>query len=156
MATFNELSSIDALGPGDNLPIYDQSNGTPRKVSISALISYLNGSLTFPSTGVPESTTQRSAPSATGFSVAITDGSDNIHLILTPTAGFAAGTIVLPASGNAIDKQTVLVNCTQAVTTLTIDANGATAVTGEPTALSANDFFTLKYDLQTSTWYRVG
>jgi len=92
---------------------------------------------------------------ATGFTVAITDDSDSTHLILTPVAGYAAGTITLPALGKLVDKQEVLVNCTQAVTTLTIGANGATAVTGAPTTLAANDFFKLKYDAQTSTWYRV-
>jgi hypothetical protein len=100
--------------------------------------------------------TQYSAPSATGFSVQITDSSADTHLILTPVAGYAAGTIVLPAVANAIDGQQIMVNCTQAVTTLTVDGNGATAVTGEPATLAANAFFTLKYDAVTSTWYRVG
>lgn len=156
MTTINRLSAVDSLEGGDQLPVYDQGNGDARKASLSLLLSWLQSSLTFPSTGVPEYATQRSAPSATGFNVAITDGSDNIHLILTPAAGYAAGTITLPAKANCVDKQLVLVNCTQAVTTLTVDANGATAVTGEPSALAANDFFTLKYDAGTSTWYRVG
>lgn len=153
MTTINRLSAVNSLEGGDQLPIYDQGNGDARKASLSLLLSWIQSGLTFPS---EDYTTQRSTPSATGFSVSITDGSSDIHLILTPTAGFAAGTIVLPASTNAVDKQRVLVNCTQAVTALTIDKNGATAITGAPTALTANDFFTLKYDAQTSTWYRVG
>lgn len=100
--------------------------------------------------------TQYAAPSATGFSVSISDTGSNIHLILTPGAGYADGTIVLPDSTNCVDKQEVLVNCTQAVTTLVVNGNGATAVTGEPATLAANAFFRLKYDLLTSTWYRVG
>jgi hypothetical protein len=101
-------------------------------------------------------TTQYASPSATGFNVQITDGSASIHLILTPLAGYAAGTITLPAVGNVVDKQEVLVNCTQAVTTLTVAGNGAVAVTGEPSTLAANDFFRLKYDATMQTWYRVG
>lgn len=154
MTTINRLSAVDSLEGGDQLPIYDQGNGDARKASLSLLLSWMQSSLSF--SGVPPYTTQRSAPSATGFNVAITDGSDNIHLILTPAAGYAAGTITLPATANCIDKQLVLVNCTQAVTTLTVDGNGATAVTGEPSTLAANDYFTLKYDAGTSTWYRVG
>ena len=77
-------------------------------------------------------------------------------MILTPLAGYATGTIVLPAVGNIVDKQEVIVNTTQAVTTLTVDGNGAVAVTGEPSGLAANDFFRLKYDLTVQTWYRVG
>ena len=111
--------------------------------------------LTFSESGISY-TTQYAAPSSTGFSVQITDGSDNIHLILTPVAGYADGEIVLPAVGNVVDKQEVLVNCTQAVTTLVVDGNGAVAVTGEPSGLSANDFFRLKYDLTVQTWYRCG
>jgi hypothetical protein len=61
---------------------------------------------------------------------------------------------VLPASTTAADKQTINVNCTQSVTTLTINGNGAT-VTGAPTTLAANAFFTLRFDAVTSTWYRV-
>jgi hypothetical protein len=78
-----------------------------------------------------------------------------VWLILTPVAGYAAGTITLPLSTNVVNKQEILVNCTQAVTTLTINGNGAT-VTGAPTTLAANAFFRLRYDGVTGTWYRVG
>jgi len=154
MTTINQLSSVDSLASGDTVPLYDQSNGDARKFSISTLQAYMQANLTF-SSGISY-TTQYSAPSATGFNIQVTDGSANIHLILTPVAGYAAGTITLPAVSNLVDKQEVLVNCTQAVTTLTIAANGASAVTGAPTTLAANDFFRLKYDAATSTWYRVG
>lgn len=154
MTTINRLTAVDALQAGDSVPLYDTSNGDARKASISVLLAFMQANLDFSPADLY--TTQYSAPSATGFSVSITDGDDSIHLILTPTAGFAAGTIVLPSVASAVNKQEVLVNCTQAVTTLTIDGNGATAVTGEPTTLAANDFFRLKYDAPTSTWYRVG
>ena len=150
----DRLSTLDVVVGGDKLPVGSQSNGDDRKISVTTLQAYMQDNLTFSdATGF---TTQYAAPSATGFSVAITDGSDSIHLILTPVAGYAAGTITLPAVANLEDKQEVLVNCTQVVTTLTIDGNGATAVTGEPTTLAANDFFKLKYDLLSKTWYRVG
>jgi hypothetical protein len=153
MSEINELSAIDTIASGDQLVVYDTSNGDARKASVSTLQTYMQDNLTF-SAGITY-TTQYSAPSATGFSVAITDGSANIHLILTPVAGYATGTIVLPAVANVVDKQEVLVNCTQAVTTLTVNGNGAT-VTGEPAAFVANDFFRLKYDAVLLTWYRVG
>jgi len=152
--TINQLSTLSTLALGDLLAIYASSNGDARKTSLSSLLAFIQANLTFPTSGV--FTTQYAAPSATLFSVAITDGSDNIHLILTPTAGFADGTIVLPAVANAVDKQEILVNCTQVVTALVVDGNGAVAVTGAPTGLAANDFFRLKYDAATSTWYRVG
>ena len=152
----SELTATDSITAGDLFAVFKSSQGDTRKAAASVLLSYIQNNLTFPDTGKQEYTKQYSSPSATGFSVSITDDSDNIWLILTPTGTFATGTIVLPASTNAVDKQEVLVNCTQQVTALTIDGNGATAVTGEPASLSANDFFKLKYDSASSTWYRVG
>jgi hypothetical protein len=157
MPTINQLSAADSIVAGDLLPAFIQSAGDARKVSMTTLLAFMQANLTFPSfTGVDAFDTQYAVPSATGFNVAITDSSANTHLILTPTAGYAAGTITLPAVANCIDKQEVLVNCTQQVTTLTVNGNGAVAVTGEPASLGADDFFRLKYDLTTQTWYRVG
>ena len=155
MPTINELTATDTVVSSDQVPVYVASNGDARKASMSVIQAFMQDNLTFSTSGISY-ITQYASPSATGFSVPITDASDNIHLILTPAAGYATGTIVLPAVGNVIDKQEVLVNCTQAVTTLTVDGNGAVAVTGEPAALAANDFFRLKYDATMSAWYRVG
>lgn len=121
------------------------------RYSAAALLAYMQDNLEFPSAYTP----QYSAPSATAFSVQITDGRDNIHLILTPAAGYADGEIVLPAVANCVDGQSILINCTQIVTALVVDGNGAT-VTGAPTTLAANAYFTLKFDDVTDTWYRVG
>lgn len=126
-------------------------NGQDYRLLAGSVLDYMQDNIVFPASYTP----QYSAPSATGFSVQITDGSGNIHLILTPAAGYAAGTIVLPAVANCIDGQDILVNCTQAVTTLTINGNGST-VTGAPTTLAANAFFRLRFDDVTNTWYRVG
>jgi len=155
----NNLSSSDSLSAGDLLVIFSAANTDSRKTTLTTLLAWLQANLTFTAQGFVDYVTQYAAPSATGFNVTITDGADdntNVHLILTPVAGYAAGTITLPPVAGVVDKQEVLVNCTQAVTTLTIDGNGATAVTGEPSTLAADDFFRLKYDAATSTWYRVG
>ena len=155
MPEINKLTAVDSVVGSDLLAIFANSNGDTRKAAISVLLAFMQDNLSFSESGISY-TTQYAAPSATDFSVQITDGSANIHLILTPVAGYADGTIVLPAVGNVVDKQEVLVNCTQAVTTLVVDGNGAVAVTGEPSGLSANDFFRLKYDITVQTWYRVG
>lgn len=126
-------------------------NSQDYRVAADSIVDYVMANIT----AADDKITQYSAPSATGFSVQVTDGSDSIWLILTPTAGFAAGTIVLPALANCVDKQEVLVNCTQAVTTLTVSGNGAT-VTGAPTTLAANAFFRLRFDDVANVWYRVG
>ena len=156
--------SINTTVTGSNLiPVYVSDQGDTRRMSITDLQAYLQENLTFTDSASQQSfITQYSAPSTTGFSVEITNGvvgdvqDDNVHLILTPSATFAAGTIVLPADPGVVDRQEVLVNCTQIVTALTIDGNGASAVVGAPTSLSANSFFRLKYDIVLKTWYRVG
>lgn len=147
----NTNSLVDPVESDDRVYIWSNTNGWTMTATMTTLQNYMQDNLTF---GVSGYTTQYDAPSSTGFSVQINDNTDDTHLILTPTATFATGTIVLPTSTVAVDKQQVLVNCTQIVTALTVDGNGAT-VTGEPSALAANDFFTLKYDKATSVWYRV-
>ena len=157
MPTINQLNSIDTPSGSDLLPLYSQTNGDARKMSLTNLQQWLiDNAPAVSGSSQPQFITQYAAPSATGFTVQILDGSDNVWLILTPTAGFAAGTIKLPDASKCVDKQEVLINCTQAVTTLAINGNGATAVTGAPTALAANAFFRLRFDRATSSWYRVG
>lgn len=152
-----KITRTDAVSSGDLFVLYKTAAGDYRGAPADVVLQYMQNNLTFPSAGLAPFTTQYSSPSSTGFDVAIspTDGS-SVHLILTPTAGFATGEITLPPVGTCVDKQEVLVNCTQQVTALSVDGNGATAVTGEPSSLGADDFFRLKFDAVTSTWYRVG
>lgn len=149
--------SSEPLADADLFVIYDATQNTSVKISATTVLAYMQANLSFPSiAGLFQNyTKQQAAPSSDGFSVAVTAGSANIWLILTPTAGYATGTIVLPAVANAIDGQDVLINCTQQVTTLTVDGNGAT-VTGEPASIAADDFFRLRFNETTATWYRVG
>lgn len=95
------------------------------------------------------------APSATGWSVPVDSESTSVWLIITPTAGFAAGTITLPAVANAVEGQEILVNCTQSVAALTISGNGGNVI-GAPASLAANGFFLLKFEPILKNWYRVG
>jgi len=151
MPTINQLSTVDDLSGGDLFPVYVSANGDARKVSATNLRDFVlsNASVT------DDKITQYAAPSSTGFTVSILNGSDSVWLILLPTGAFAAGTLVLPLLANCVDKQEVLINCTQAVSSLTINGNGAT-VTGAPTSLSTNGFFRLRFDGLAKVWYRVG
>ena len=140
------------LAAGDYIVIEKSDQGDWREISVTNFVAAIASMFTIPS-GKPA--TQYYAPAASDFTATITDGDDDVHLILTPLAGYAAGTIKLPSVANAIDKQIVIVNCTQAITTLTMDGNGATVV-GAPTAMTANSYFTLLYDIVLTTWYRIG
>jgi len=155
MPSINQLTRTDTVSAGDLVPVFSTDNGDARAAAMSVILAYITANLT---ATFDEYVTQYSSPNATGFNVAVTDGASNntnVHLILTPLAGYAAGTITLPAKASCVDKQEVLVNCTQSVTTFTVAGNGAT-VNGAPTTLAANAFFRLKYDTISSSWYRVG
>jgi hypothetical protein len=155
MTTINQLTN-ETWSSSDKIPKYSGSNGVDRQGTVAQLQTYMQNNLTFgSSTSFTDYTTQYASPT-TGQTVSVTDSNVNTHLILTPSGTLSTLTIKLPALANLVDKQDILVNCTQAVTTLTVDGNGAGAVTGEPASLSANDFFRLKYDAITDVWYRIG
>ena len=98
---------------------------------------------------------QYAGPTATAFTVPITDSSSSVWLVLTPSGTLATGTITLPAVGNCVESQEILVSSSQTVTTLTINANGGTVV-GAPTTLTATVPFRLRFEPVLKTWYRVG
>ena len=136
--------------------IEHQKSGVWYYDTISALITLVTASLT--SSYRTVFTTQRSSP-ATGATVAVTDSSADTHLILTPAGTIATLTVNFPAggtSGNAIDKQEVLITSQQIVTTLTLGANGATAIVGDATTIGAGGFLRYKYDSQFHSWIRIG
>ncbi|QRF55312.1 hypothetical protein [Variovorax paradoxus] len=154
MTDINDLSSNDQLSIGDLIPIWSSANGDTRRISITALVAFVMAQVAANSGFV----TQYAAPSATGFSVQIKPpvAGTAAFLLLTPAAAYAAGTVILPPVAECIDGQEVLVTCTQAVTALTVNGNGATAVNGAPATLAANSFFRLRFDFIAKSWYRVG
>jgi hypothetical protein len=154
MTTINQLSAADSVTSSDQVLIYQSSSGDARKAAVSLFADYIQSLLTA-SGGFQ---TQYAAPNATGFSVTIAPATSggNVYLLLTQTAGFAAGTIVLPAVATVVDGQEVLCSCTQVVTALTVSGNGAVGVNGAPTTLAANAFFRLRYNGVFNCWYRVG
>ena len=147
MTTINNLNQTSGVSGGDLLPIWSQTNGDTQSVSITALSAYIIG-LVGGSNGI---VTQYASPNATGFTVNL---GQNLAtwLLLTPLAGYAAGTLVLPAS--PVNQQRITVNSTQSITALTVNGNGNT-VNGAPTTLAANAFFTLQYDAVLDSWYRI-
>lgn len=151
MTTINQLSAVDTVASSDQVPIYSSGNGDARKASMSVIKTYVLSDATV----ADDKVTQYASPAATGFTVTVNNSSSSVWLILTPLAGYAEGTITLPAVANCVDRQEVLVNTTQSVNSLTVDGNGATVI-GVPTTLAANAFFRLRFDAVLDVWYRVG
>jgi hypothetical protein len=141
-----------SITAGSTLPFYDPANGADRRASVTEFAALLQ---TLLAASAPLA--QYSAPAATGFSVTVAPAvaGQSVLLLLTPAAGYAAGTVVLPSSATAVDGQEVSCACTQSVGTLTVSGNGAT-VNGAPASLSANGFFKLRFDGVFGAWYRVG
>ena len=151
MSIFNLSRATGPIAAGDLIPVSPVSAQDDQACTAAQLLAYIQTNLTS-SLGFAQ---QFAAPSATAFNVAVTQlsATPNTWLILTPTGAFAAGTVTLPA--NPVDGQRAVVNCTQAVTTLTVSGNGRT-VTGAPTTLAANAFFEMRYSATLNAWYRTG
>ncbi len=145
MTTINRLSSTDTLTAGDLLAVWAQNNGDTRKASLTLLTDYVVGTIDLP---VAIMKSQYSAPSATGFTVAV--AAANTWLVLNPTNAFATGTVVLPNS--VADLSVVSIVTTKIITALTVSVSGA-AVVGAPTSAAANTAFTMRYDAVTNSWY---
>lgn len=143
--------SQGAISTAAQIPFYDPAQGADRRDSVANLLALA----TTTATGFQ---TQYFAPNATGWSVLVAPATSGqkVYLLVTPVAGYAAGTITLPAQASCVDGQEVLVSCTQSVTALTVAGNGATAVNGAPTTLAANAFFRLRYDGVSKSWFRIG
>ena len=142
------LTKTTTLTGGDTFPIWSVPGSDTMGATLNLVLAWLQENLSFEGLVLSQ---QYAAPSATGFSVAIMAA--DTWLILTPVAGYAAGTIIMPEA--RANGQVIQVNCTQPVTTLTVDGNGTT-VTGAPSTLTANGFFTMKYDAVLNAWFRVG
>jgi hypothetical protein len=151
MTTINQLSAVDLVSSSDQVPIYSSTNGDARKASMSVIKEYMQEGIT----AADDKITQYAAP-LTGTTVQVTDDSDSIWLILTPAGTLAALTIKVPTLANSVDKQEILVNCTQIITSLTVDDNDTTVVGAPTTLAAANAFFRLRFDEVLSTWYRIG
>lgn len=147
------LSKVSTLSGSDLIALFSNSVGNDAAATLATLLSWLQTQLSASGGFL----TQYSAPAATGFNVTVappTTGA-SVFLLLTPAAGYAAGTVTLPAQASCVDGQEVLVSCTQSVTTLTVAGNGST-VNGAPSTLAANGFFRLRFDGVFDAWYRVG
>jgi hypothetical protein len=147
----NCLTAQDTVNSGDMFPIWSQTAQDTRRVTGAEIAAYAAANSS--SSGM---VTQYLAPSATAFmaTIATVNGvAVSVWLSLTPTGTLAAGTIVLPPAGTAVDRQEIAVTSSQTVTSLTVSSTGLT-VTGAPTTIAANGSFTMRFDATTSTWIR--
>ena len=149
MPTINQLSSTSSLASGDQIPVYDASDGDARKASLSTLLSFIEANF-----ANPDLETQTFAPTSNGFTVTATASTSSIWMIVNPTGAFATGTIQFPPDEDCFDGQVIVVTSSQAVAALTVDGNGAT-VAGAPSALGTNGFAQFRYQASATKWWCV-
>jgi len=149
MPYINQLSALDQLSGGDQLPVYSPANGDARRVSITALLEFFQGNF-----ADPNYLTIINAPTNSGFNIQIGAQTQSLFLILNPSGAFAAGTITLPPVASCFDGQEILVASSQSIAALTVNGNGATLV-GTPGALGIGGFFTIRFNRLQSTWYTL-
>jgi len=150
MPTINQLSALDSVSSGDQLPVYSQQNGDARRLSVSSLLTFFQQQF-----AAPTLSTNVYVPT-TGFSIAVpTPVSQQQWMLLQPAGTLATGTITLPLNTSTPDGTEVLITSTQVVTALTVSLNGATAANGAPTALAANGFARMRFVTSTNSWYRI-
>jgi len=150
MPTINQLAGISQVSGGDQLPIYVPNNGDARKVSVNQLLQYFQTTFAAPTVA-----TNLYTP-GTGFNITVpTPVSEQQWMVIQPAGTLAAGTITLPLNTGTPDGTQVLITSTQTITAFTIDLNGAAAIFGNVTTLTAGAAVCYRFYQATNSWYNV-
>jgi hypothetical protein len=150
MPQINQLSSISQVSGANQIPVYDQNNGDARKMSVSALLQYFQATFAAPTVA-----TNLYVP-GTGFNVTVpTPVSEQQWMILQPAGTLATGTITLPLNTGVPDGTQVLITSTQTITAFTIALNGASAIFGNVSTLTAGAAVCYRFYQATNSWYNI-
>jgi hypothetical protein len=150
MPTINQLPLLNVISSGDQLPVYSPNNGDARRTSIGSLLTFFQQSFASPTLSV-----NLYVPGS-GFNITVpTPVSNDQWMLLQPAGTLATGTITLPLNTGVPDGTSVLITSTQEITSLTIALNGATALYGGATNLSAGSATALRFYQPTNSWYQI-
>lgn len=147
-----DLTAVDSLASGDQFPISSASQGDTRRVSAATLAAFVGASVQT----VDNKVTQYSGPITSPATVTITPTTvgQSVWMIVAPAGTVATTAFVLPPASQSADKQEVLINTTQTLTSITMTSTGAT-VSGAPSTMAAGSATRMRYDKLTTTWYHV-
>jgi hypothetical protein len=150
MPTINQLPVLSPISSGDQLPVYSPNNGDARRTSIGSLLTFFQQSFASPTLAV-----NLYVPGS-GFNITVpTPVSQQQWMLLQPAGTLASGTITLPLNTGVPDGTTVLITSTQEITSLTIALNGASAIYGAVTNLSAGSAAVYRFYQPTNSWYNI-
>lgn len=146
-------NQADSIITGDQVIIYRGNSTSYLAIPFDTLkTTILDGVVTTNTSALP--VVQRYNPTG-NFTLIVENHTAGTYLLLNPASGITNGTLTLPLIVDVIDQQQIMFTCSQQITNLTINGNGA-AVIGAPNAIAATAFFKLQYDQLSGTWYRVG
>jgi hypothetical protein len=150
MPQINQLPVLSTVSSGDQLPVYSPNNGDARRTSIGSLLTFFQQSFASPTLSV-----NLYVPGS-GFNITVpTPISQDQWMLLQPAGTLATGTITLPLNTGVPDGTTVLITTTQEITSLTIALNGASALYGGVTFLSAGTATAIRFYQPTNSWYQI-
>ena len=150
MPTINQLSGISQVSGGDLLPVYVSNNGDARKVSITQLLQYFEQTFAAPTVA-----TNLYTP-GTGFNITVpTPTSEQQWMVIQPAGTLAAGTVTLPLNTGVPDGTQVLITSTQTITAFTLALNGAAAIFGNVSTLTAGAAVCYRFYQATNSWYNI-
>lgn len=150
MPTINQLPLLSQVSAGDQIPVYTPNNGDARRMPVSSLLAYFQTSFASPTMAVNLYTP------GTGFNITVpTPVSEQQWMLLQPAGALATGTITLPLNTGVPDGTEVTITTTQNIAALTIALNGATAIYGAATSLSAGSGTILRFYQSTNSWYNI-
>jgi hypothetical protein len=150
MPTINQLPVLNTISSGDQLPVYSPNNGDARRTSIGSLLTFFQQSFASPTLSV-----NLYVPGS-GFNITVpTPVSQDQWMLLQPAGTLASGTITLPLNTGVPDGTTVLITSTQTISSLTIALNGASAIFGAVTSLTAGSATAIRFYQPTNSWYQI-
>lgn len=149
----NRPNQADSLMTGDQFVIFRGNCTNYVVMPQDVLLSWIEENITPPASQLSP-IVQYYKPTG-NFTLNVENYPEGTYLLLNPTIGITNGTLVLPSNADIVDQQQILFTCSQQITNLVINGNGANVI-GAPSAISATAFFKLQYDKLSGTWYRVG
>lgn len=150
MPQIYQLPIVQNVSGGDQLAVYTPNNGDARRTSINSLLQFFQTNFASPTLSV-----NLYVP-GTGFNItAPTPVSQQQWMLLQPAGTLASGTITLPLNTGVPDGTEVLITSTQTITSFTVALNGAAAIFGSVSTLTAGAAVRYRFYQSTNSWYNI-
>lgn len=149
MSGINDLAPLQTVEGSYIAPMYLPNQSTAKRATYSQILDYFRKAFT-------SQTLIESIHTPTdGFTITVTQDSQNYWMQLKPTGAIASGALVLPAPAYTADGQEILVTTTAQIISFTVNGNGTTNLYGIPMVLAAEDSFRIRYSKLSQSWTKI-